>query len=273
MLIPRILTALVMLLVLIPLIFFAPQWLWGAGSLCILAVAFSEWSAMLPGRRPGWAAWVVGVACGAGLIALDAMRGLPDDFIILVCLPALLFWVVVAPRRLVQHASQGGGRPLALLLLAACWLALLELRGQGAWVLVIAMAIVWVADIAAYFVGKAIGRRKLAPTISPGKSWEGALGGMLAVAVIGLGVADWPELAGSLPQLLKASLGPLGAGCALIALAGLSVVGDLHESLLKRQAGVKDSGHLLPGHGGFLDRIDALVPTMPAVALLHQVLR
>jgi len=273
MLIPRVLTALVMLAVLIPLVFFAPQWLWGIGSLLILGIAFSEWSAMLPGDRPSRLAWAGGIALGAGLVILDATEGLPQVAIMLLCLPALAFWIMLAPLRLRHHASRGGGRLLALILLAACWLALLDLRGQGASLLVTAMAVVWVADIAAYFVGRAMGRHKLAPAISPGKSWEGALGGMLAVAVLGLWAADLPALAGSLPHVLKGSLGPLGAACALVALAGLSVVGDLHESLLKREAGVKDSGRLLPGHGGILDRIDALIPTMPAVALLHQVLR
>jgi len=134
------------------------------------------------------------------------------------------------------------------------------------------MALVGVADIAAYFVGRAFGRRKLAPSISPGKSWEGALGGAAAVAVLGLAAAASPSLSSTLPaRLVDAWTAPV-AVVVLVALAALSIVGDLHESLLKRQAGVKDSGAVLPGHGGVLDRIDALVPVMPAAMLLHRLL-
>ena len=272
-LIPRVLTALVMLGILIPVVFAAPQWLWGGASLLILAIAFKEWSALLPGPRPGLMAWSVGLLVGLLVIGLESTSNLPPFLATAAYVGALIFWIAWAPRRLVTHLCHGGGRLLALLLLAACWLALLELRERGAWILVIAMAIVWVADIAAYFVGRATGRHKLAPAISPGKSWEGVVGGVLAVCGIGLWLAKAPFMAGSLPAQLYLSLGPAMTALALAALAGLSVVGDLHESLLKRQAGVKDSGRLLPGHGGFLDRIDALVPTMPVVALLHQVLR
>jgi phosphatidate cytidylyltransferase len=122
-------------------------------------------------------------------------------------------------------------------------------------------------------VGRAVGRHKLAPSISPGKSWEGAIGGAIAVALVGGWVAPLPVMQASVPELLLSRLGTVWALLVLVGLAGLSIVGDLHESLLKRVAGVKDSGQLLPGHGGFLDRIDALVPTMPAVALIHELLR
>ena len=130
------------------------------------------------------------------------------------------------------------------------------------------MALVWVADIAAYFVGRALGKRKLAPQISPGKSWEGAIGGAIFVVAIGLLSATLPQFSGSLPTLLVNRFSAIGAAALLLILTALSVVGDLHESLLKRQAGVKDSGTSLPGHGGVLDRIDALIPVMPAALLL-----
>ncbi|MBP7658596.1 MAG: phosphatidate cytidylyltransferase, partial [Burkholderiaceae bacterium] len=189
-----------------------------------------------------------------------------------------LFWCVAGPLRLQRHESRGGGQVLVGVLLLGCWLALYELRLHSTWALVSSMAVVWVADIAAYFVGRAIGRRKLAPSISPGKSWEGAIGGASAVAIIGLTVAwlaasSWPAAADTLPARLLQSGGPLIAALVLLALAALSVVGDLHESLLKRQAGVKDSGWILPGHGGVLDRIDALIPTMPVALLVYEILR
>jgi phosphatidate cytidylyltransferase len=270
---PRILTALVMLGVLIPIVFLAPHWLWAASSLAVLAIAFNEWSALLPGRRPGAALWLIGLASGLTIAWLDGIAVLPQAFLVLLCLLSLAYWLIEAPRRLRSHRISAGGRPLALLLLGACWLALIDLRDRGTWVLVCAMAIVWIADIAAYFIGKAVGRHKLAPSISPGKSWEGAAGGVLAVAISGTLAAKLPVFAGTLPQLLVDSWGMGAAALVLSMLAVISVLGDLHESLLKRVAGVKDSGSLLPGHGGFLDRIDALVPTMPAVALIHYLLQ
>ena len=121
------------------------------------------------------------------------------------------------------------------------------------------MAVVWVADIAAYFTGRAFGRRKLAPSISPGKTWEGAAGAAVAVLAFGFGVLAMrgAELQGGVAVI----------AVVLLAWTAVSIVGDLFESLLKRQAGLKDSGNILPGHGGILDRIDSLTSTLPMVAL------
>jgi phosphatidate cytidylyltransferase len=153
--------------------------------------------------------------------------------------------------------------------------ALFELRLVGAAMLVSSMAIVWVADIGAYFAGRTFGRHKLAPHISPGKTLEGVAGGVVAVLVLSLvGFLLVPDSGDSVfSSRLIVQLGwSLSAGI-LLALACLSVAGDLYESLLKRHAGVKDSGAILPGHGGMLDRIDALIPTMPGCLLLLQLLR
>ena len=131
-----------------------------------------------------------------------------------------------------------------------------------------AISIVWIADIGAYFVGRTIGKRKLAPTISPGKSWEGVAGGWLFVMLFGIASVFTPFLADSFAAQLQRSLGwPLWTLCMMVIVAA-SVVGDLFESLLKRRAGVKDSSTLLPGHGGVLDRIDALIPVMPLIVLM-----
>jgi phosphatidate cytidylyltransferase len=131
---------------------------------------------------------------------------------------------------------------------------------MDAWLLLAAMALVWIADIAAYFCGRAFGRNKLAPSISPGKTREGAFGALLAVLVYGfvLALKQWPDA--SAERLA-------GVAVVLLLLTVLSIVGDLFESLLKRQAGIKDSSNLLPGHGGVLDRIDSLTSTLPLVAL------
>jgi phosphatidate cytidylyltransferase len=133
------------------------------------------------------------------------------------------------------------------------------------------MAIVWVADIGAYFSGKAFGKRKLAPSISPGKSWEGAIGGGIAVLVLGAlsVVAGLPWLQDTFVVHLQSKLGWGATLGILVVLTAASVVGDLFESQLKRRAGVKDSSNLLPGHGGVLDRIDALVPVLPLAALIY----
>jgi phosphatidate cytidylyltransferase len=129
------------------------------------------------------------------------------------------------------------------------------------------MALVWVADIAAYFAGRAFGRHKLAPAISPGKTWEGVAGAIAGVLIYGAAVLSYSPLAGKLP-LPTAALAAL-----LVLLTAVSVMGDLFESLLKRQAGIKDSSQLLPGHGGVLDRIDALTSTLPVAALILHLLR
>lgn len=268
----RVVTALVLLAILLPSILVFPASVWGAVTLVFLAVAAHEWSLLLGHRRHALAAAFTLAATGAALLAWHELGGWPGWFVALVAGAATLLWIVAGPLRLRRHDARGGGWPLAAALLLACWIALVALRDIGPAALLAAMAIVWIADIAAYFVGRAIGRRKLAPSISPGKSWEGAIGGCFAVVVAGLVAAAAPALGQALPARLVAVWSPLGAAIALAALAALSIVGDLHESLLKRQAGVKDSGTLLPGHGGVLDRIDALVPAMPAAMLLHRLL-
>ena len=157
---------------------------------------------------------------------------------------------------------------LALLMPAACWFALVAAYREGLVFLVSVLAIVWAADIAAYFAGRAFGRRKLAPAISPGKTWAGAIGGAIATIVLALVAIGVPQLGDSFFAALDRRL-PLVAVLGItLMLVILSVVGDLFESHLKRQCGVKDSGTLLPGHGGVFDRVDALLPIVPLAMLL-----
>jgi phosphatidate cytidylyltransferase len=124
------------------------------------------------------------------------------------------------------------------------------------------LVLVWIADTAAYFVGRAWGRRKLAPSISPGKSWEGAIGGVVGAAAYAIICANFIQGIAR-PAFLAAA----------VLLAMVSIVGDLFESAAKRQAGVKDSGTLLPGHGGILDRIDSATAVLPLAALLWPMIR
>lgn len=177
---------------------------------------------------------------------------------------AALFWLFAAPIWLWRGWKLGNhprwGLVLGGGLIIATWAALVGLHSRNPMLLLATMAVVWVADSAAYFAGRAFGRRKLAPAISPGKTWEGVGGGLLGVLLYGYLLAyQFDEMRGlTVPILLLV----------LVLLTAISVVGDLFESLAKRQAGLKDSGSLLPGHGGVLDRIDSLLPTLPMAALL-----
>jgi phosphatidate cytidylyltransferase len=152
------------------------------------------------------------------------------------------------------------------------WLALAAAKQRGLGFILSALCIVWAADIAAYFGGKTFGRRKLAPSISPGKSWEGVWSGMAGAALLAWAwtacEAVWPAIAPSFFSVVAARHGWIVLLPGLAAVCGLSVVGDLLESLAKRAVGAKDSSGLLPGHGGVLDRIDALLPALPAIMAL-----
>ena len=166
---------------------------------------------------------------------------------------------------------------LALLVLA--WLALIRAHRMGVNFLLSLLVLVWAADVVAYFAGRALGgrifHRKLAPSISPGKTWEGAIGGFLGVLLIAALWIVWDQGHLQLEPSLHTRLWSKGVWFALPAwvfLTAMSVVGDLVESLVKRSAGVKDSSGLLPGHGGVLDRVDALLPTLPLAMLLCDLL-
>lgn len=180
---------------------------------------------------------------------------------------SVLFWIACAPFFLLK--KPGIGRPvlaalMGWLVLLPAAMAMVQLRERGAWVLMAVMAAVWVADIAAYFTGRAFGRRKLAPAISPGKTWEGAAGAVVGVLAYGLVLAAFQGRF----SIGEASLVPPF----LLLFTALSIEGDLFESLLKRQAGIKDSSALLPGHGGILDRIDSLTSTLPLAGLVLSVI-
>ena len=149
-----------------------------------------------------------------------------------------------------------------------CFIAIAVLFKISPLYLLSVMVIVWIADIGAYFAGKAFGKHKLAPSISPGKSWEGAIGGWLAVLIIAVMTSFVPQLHDTFAVQLFARKGWLIGGLLLSLISAASVVGDLFESMLKRRAGMKDSSNLLPGHGGVLDRIDALIPVLPLAILL-----
>ncbi|MGY2398565.1 phosphatidate cytidylyltransferase [Pseudomonas sp. SDO5271_S396] len=180
---------------------------------------------------------------------------------------AVLWWalatflVLTYPRTSSQWSSVASKLVIGLLILLPAWQGLVEIKNapMGNWLIMAVMVLVWGADIGAYFSGRAFGKRKLAPAVSPGKSWEGVYGGLALTLVITLVVGfvrGWP-----VHEMLLALL-----GTAVVVF--VSVVGDLTESMFKRQAGIKDSSNLLPGHGGVLDRIDSLTAAIPIFAVL-----
>jgi phosphatidate cytidylyltransferase len=269
----RVITAVLLLAVLLPALFYPSPEPWAAITLLFMVGAGWEWARLNGVSAP--AARVLGLLLGLGLGLLWWLLGIQPPQLLLWG-PVALLWCVLMP--LLLRAGVGGWTPipqglrlwLGLALIGLAWWAVVQARYLGIEMLLSILALVWMADIAAYFGGKALGRRKLAPQISPGKSWEGALSGALGVTLLGIGWWLWSPT--PLPAVhLYAQLWAWGPALALLALWGLvamSVAGDLVESLVKRSAGVKDSSALLPGHGGVLDRIDALLPVLPLAMCL-----
>ena len=190
---------------------------------------------------------------------------------------ASIFWVAFAPWCLRNVSIGSLANPVlfavvGFVLIAAAGLALVISKSYGVVFLLSALAICFAADIFAYFFGKTFGKHKLAPRISPGKSWEGAVGGAVSVLAISWGVVvlsdSVPELKGTWQVMAFDRWHPVVFSFWLLVLSAYSVVGDLFESMLKRKAGLKDSSNLLPGHGGVLDRIDAQLPVLPLAVLL-----
>ena len=276
MLLQRVITAVVLLALLLPSLLVATPWPFALLTLLLIAAGGWEWSRLNGVAR-------VAAAGPAALLALAGLWAVHTGSVVQVPAPvwwgSLAMWVVVGGLALRGGPAAWLRWPavlrlaLGLLALWVAWLALAKARAVGVNFLLSVLCLVWVADIGAYAAGRALGKRKLAPTISPGKSWEGVAGGMasvLALAALWVLAVDsrWPVDSASLYTVWVVRFGWAGLVPLALLLAGLSVVGDLFESLVKRAAGAKDSSRLLPGHGGVLDRIDALLPVLPAVLAL-----
>lgn len=269
----RIITALVLLALLLPALFYPSIEPFALLTLLLIVAGGWEW-ARLNGVAP-WPARLLGLGLGLALGAFWLAGGLATSLRPL-WLTVGLLWVPLSVWMLRRGVPGWAGWPVALrlwlglALIACAWLALVQARLLGLGFLLSVLTLVWMADIAAYFGGKAFGRRKLAPSISPGKSWEGVFSGAIGVLLLASGwlllEAGGLSDASSLFSRLWA-FGPVLAVPAVVFLTGMSVVGDLVESLVKRSAGMKDSSHLLPGHGGVLDRVDALLPVLPLAML------
>ena len=253
----RIITAVVLVLTLLAVIFFLPPVATVVAVTAMVVAGAWEWSGFL--RAPSVAIRAVYVAVVVFLLwAVWQITGSPRGrntvlLIALVWWIVALLWIIFAPRR----ASTVLAAIAGVLALVPSWMALIQLRymANGAEWMLFVLVLVWAADIGAYFVGRKFGHTRLAPAVSPGKTWEGVLGGVaLSVLVAFVGAfyfsIAWPMFVGL-----------------CIAVVGFSVVGDLTESLLKRFAGVKDSGTLFPGHGGVMDRIDSVTSAAPILFL------
>ena len=275
----RIITA-VLLLPLVGCLLFLPDLLTFSAILVpIFGILVWEWSRLLQTGKAGQSVFIV--------LSLAAVGGLfyqlyQQDFFSEASLPllwydaypfkllivALLVWVVASifvllypktTKTLFRGPWLRG--LLGIVILAAAWLAIVVIRSLlinvdytlGAWMLLLMLVIIWGADVGAYFAGKTWGKTKLAPVVSPNKTWEGALGGLVLAVAVGMAVAS----------LLSLELDWLKFTVFVIVMVVLSVFGDLFESMLKRQANIKDSSNILPGHGGLLDRLDSTLSVAP----------
>ena len=257
----RIITAIFLAIVVISTIFLAPPfWVQGLFGLILLLATRELINLTLKDQK------ILSFLIPLVLVAAYfwGLSTLPESFILQQALWISLLWVAVLVSLPFYREQKAAGLPLrllylliALLMIAGCVVSLLYLHSshqQGAWILMYVLTVVWVADIGAYFAGRRFGRIKLAPNVSPGKTWEGVAGGLLANAIWMTAIY---QITGGWGLSFTAFVG-IG-----LATSAISVVGDLFESMLKRNAGVKDSGKLLPGHGGILDRIDGVIPAAP----------
>lgn len=259
----RVITALLLVFLLAGVLFVLPASYVPIAFAVIVACAGWEWARLM--RLQNSAGYLFAVALM--LVCWQIWIGVPESVTSIFGISAA-FWLLGAPLWFRQKWTLAGndafGYAIGLLVIVPLWLAMVVLFHASPWLLLAVMAICWVADIAAYFVGRRFGRRKLAPNISPGKTWEGVAGGVVGVLIYGGIVLNFS------PLKAHWTIGLFGTVLVLLMLTAVSVAGDLFESLLKRQAEIKDSSQLLPGHGGVLDRIDSLTSTLPLAALIYR---
>ncbi len=278
----RIITAIVLLAILLPALFYSSPVPFSAIALLLIAAAGWEWGKL---NGVSFAPSVVLGVVTAAICGLLWYLGWPAKSMRVLWLVVGTLWVLGGALLLKRGVAGWPGVPKAVrlivgvLVLVLAWLAMAQARYIGVNFLLSILVLVWVADIGAYIAGRTLGmkftRNKLAPSVSPGKSWEGVWGGMIgviALAFIWMAIDDRSSANGSgtVPSLytIFSTRGYVMVVLASIFLAAMSVVGDLVESLVKRSAGAKDSSNLLPGHGGVLDRVDALLPTLPLAMML-----
>lgn len=253
----RVITAVILLPLVVGVLLTGPAWLVEVLLAIGMLLAAREWAPLAGFSGRGWA---LAYSVLAALLAAAGMVGIRQSSVLPAILVVACIWWLLALGLILwrPHLPAWLAGCAGLLAIVPAWLAILQLYQDavyGPQWLVFLLALVWAADIGAYFAGRAFGRHKLAPQVSPGKTWEGLAGGLVLALLVGAAGAWW--FVQPLPNLLALVI--------LVTLA--SVVGDLTESLFKRRAGVKDSSSLLPGHGGVLDRLDSLLAAAPLFVL------
>ena len=253
----RILTASILLPIFLAALFGLPQWAWGVLMLLVILLAAHEWAKLAALSASSQIVFLVAIAAGCAAIGF----AVPLNAATLWLSIGVVFWCVAVPLWLRGKLAATPARiaTAGFIVLVCAWYAIYLLQVNPARLLAL-LAVVWIADTAAYFVGRRFGKHKLAPRISPGKTWEGVMGALAAVGVYY--ALLWLIIA---PDFLGANHG--AEFVLVIAIAAFSIEGDLFESWMKRRVGIKDSGALLPGHGGILDRIDGVVAVLPLAAL------
>lgn len=258
----RIITACVLIACFVPALFKLSNSYWAYAMLVLSLVALYEWGSLIKLTKLQVAVYaLVAAAIGLVIVPLIEQYGFHRFFYqsLIVFLLATLFWLLIVPFWLKTKSHVTNKwlmSALGFLLIGSLWLALICAKGADPWLLLGLLATIWIADSAAYFAGKNFGKHKLAPSISPGKTWEGVAGALMSVTVFGFILYHFFDVK-------NFAIFP-----ALWIITMLGVIGDLFESMMKRQAGIKDSGHLLPGHGGILDRIDGIIPSLPIAILM-----
>lgn len=253
----RIITAIVLLGLFLPALFWLPLLPWATLMLGLTLVCLREWAGFLKLNKQQTSTYLaVSALAGVVVLVLLLQQGFHWFFYHALHVFALasLFWLAIVPislfyntfsRSIILNAVIGWGLMMSL------WMSLIAAKEVNPYVLLVIISTIWLADSAAYFAGKQFGRHKLAPAISPGKTWEGVLGALLAVAIYAI----------CLKLLGAVSTWWILPGLWIVTIAG--VYGDLFESFFKRRANLKDSGQFLPGHGGLLDRVDGVIPALP----------
>ena len=279
----RVITAVVLLALFIPILFFSPAIILSIAASIVISLASWEWGRFIWGvqsRLPIFYSLLIQVLLAILIYCfqandLDSIAWVAN-FMIGLLWVSISFWIIVVPfilSRKLQFSIKNNTALLAIagiIIFMGDWYAFMLLRDKGLWVLLSVLMIVWTADIGAYFMGKQIGKHKLAPQLSPGKSIEGAIGGVAAVCILGLTFYSININSNNFFNVIGQQFSWIFLIPLCVFLAGMSVVGDLFESQLKRLSGMKDSSGLLPGHGGVLDRLDALLPVLPSAALCIQ---
>jgi phosphatidate cytidylyltransferase len=258
----RLITASILIAGFIPALFLSSNTYWALGTLVVSLLALYEWAYLIKLNTNQRNAYLlIAALIGVITVLLIERQGFHVFFLksLTVFFATAIFWLLVVPLWLAKKwlfTNTLAMAALGLMLIAPLWLALICAKGAGPWLLLALLATIWIADSAAYFAGKNFGKRKLAPTISPGKTWEGVAGALIAVTMFG--------------AILYFAFGvkSLAIFPALWIVTAFGVIGDLFESMMKRQANIKDSGDLLPGHGGILDRIDGIIPSLPIAILM-----